>query len=213
MRTIRSAIVALSLGVAVLFVNPAEGHPYGPEYSSFRTVVQLDGDTLTVTTAVEAPTMKVLEEFSRRYEHLEEIGPQQDREFFRAMIDEVTAGLEVRVAGKQLEGTWVAADSPINGRADDRFFYYFVTMTVKGALPVGQACEIEVLNTVFAGQQAYYSGWIQPLTGWAVTTTNLQALGDAAQAEDVSQIKEAWSNDEALRDLRASLAPTTGEGS
>ncbi len=206
-RVMRSVFSVLFLGVVVLAASPVRAHPYGPEYYSFRTVVSLDGSALTVTTTVEAPTMKVLDEFARRYEHLDEIGPDQDREFFQSMLDRVSAGLEVRVDGVRVEASWSPADSPINGRADDQFFYYIVTTTVPDALPVGQACEIEVINTAFADEQAYYSSWIQPLRGWSVTASNLQALGAAAQTEDVSQSKEAWSNDAALRNLAASLAP------
>ena len=62
-------------------------------------------------------------------------------------------------------------------------------------------------NRAFAGEQAYYSGWIRPLSGWTVSESNLHTLGAAAQAEDVSKVKEAWSNDESVRNLRVQLIP------
>ena len=199
--------------LAMLLAGPAAAHPYGPEYYSFRTVVDLDGADLRVTTTVEVPTMKVLEEYARRYGHLEEIGEEQDREFFQTMLQKLGDGLSVTLDGKPLEGAWAAADSPINGRADDRFFYYIVTFARPGAVPSAGGA-IEVVNGCFPGVEAYYSGWIRPSTAWQVLETNLTGLGTAAQAEDVSEIKEAWSNEESLRNLSATVAPAaTGGGS
>jgi len=198
--------VFVTLFVAVALAWPAGAHPFGPKYYSFRTIVELDGAALKLTTAVEAPTMAVIEEYARRYGHLEEIGEKEDREFFESMLEQIGDGLTVTLDGKPVPGRWVAADSPINGRADEKFFYYFVTFEAKDALP-GRPCELVVTNRAFADAEAYYSGWIKPDGGWIVTETNLQALGGAAQPEDGSIIEEAWSKDAALRDLRASLKP------
>ncbi len=208
---IRPTLLAGLGALLVLFAGTAAAHPYGPEYYSFRTVVDLDGADLRVTTTVEVPLMKVLEEYQKRYGHLEEIGEEQDRQFFQSMLQALGDGLTVTVDGKRVEGSWTAADSPINGRADDRFFYYIVTFRKAGAIPTAGGA-IEVLNDCFPGVQSYYSGWIRPSPSWQVRESNLTALGAAAQAEDVSEIKEAWSNDEALRNLSATLAPAPAGG-
>lgn len=184
----------------------ARAHPYGPEYYSFRSVVELQGKTLRATVAVEAPTPKVLQEFAAKFGHLEEIGEREDREFFLSQLDSIASGLAVTLDGEPLAVTWKPADSPINGRADERFFYYFVSFEAEDALP-DRACELVINNRAFADEQAYYSGWIRPLSGWTVTESNLRALGTAAEAEDVSEVKEAWSNDAAVRDLRVRLVP------
>jgi hypothetical protein len=198
------------LGVATaLFSSGAAAHPYGPEYYSFRTVVDLDGRDLRVTTAVEMPTMKVLEEFAARYGHLEEIGEKEDREFFASMLKRVADGLSVQIDGAALPGDWTAADSPINGRADEQFFYYIVTFEKPGVLPAGGG-QLQLINRVIEDQEAYYSGWIRPGGGWRVTESNLNALGQSAQTEDVSEIKEAWSKDAALRNLEVRFAPAAG---
>ncbi len=195
------------LGAATALLSVEAGaHPYGPEYYSFRTVVDLDGRDLRVTTTVEMPTMKVLEEFAARYGHLEEIGEKEDREFFESMLERVGDGLTVQLDGQAIEGDWTAADSPINGRADEKFFYYIVTFSKAGALPAGGG-ELQVINRVNEAAEAYYSGWIRPGAGWAVTGSNLNALGASAQSEDVSEVKEAWSKDGALRNLQARFAP------
>jgi len=187
----------------------AHAHPYGPEYYSFRTVVEFQERTLRVTVAVEVPTPKVLQEFTAKYGHLEEIGEKEDREFFQSQLDEIAAGLTVTVDGQPFTVTWKPSDSPINGRADERFFYYFVTFEADDALPV-VGCALEIANRAFADEQAYYSGWVKPLSGWTVADSNLHALGTAAQAEDVSEVKEAWSDDVSLRDLRVRLLPAGG---
>ena len=202
-----------AFSVTALFVLAVVGgagaHPYGPEYYSFRTVVEARGSTLEVTVAVEAPTPKVLTEFAARYVDVEEIGEQEDREFFDMQIQRIISGLTVNVDGKPLAVQWQPSDSPINGRADERFFYYFVTFELADALE-SRACTLEVINRAFAEDQAYYSGWVKPDGSWTMTDTNLTVLGSAAQAEDVSTIEEAWSNDTALRDLRVTLTPTGG---
>ena len=198
--------VFVALLVALALAWPAGAHPFGPKYYSFRTIVELDGAALTLTTSVEAPTLAILEEYAKRYGHLEEIGEKEDREFFEAMLAQIGDGLAVTVDGKPLPGKWVAADSPINGRADEKFFYYIVAFEAAGALPAGPF-ELRVINQAFADKEAYYSGWIKPTGGWTVTETNLQALGTAAQAEDVSNSEEAWSKDPALRDLVATVQP------
>jgi len=198
--------IFFALLAALALALPAAAHPFGPEYYSFRTIVEPDGRALTLTTTVEAPTMAILQEYATRYGHLDEIGEKEDREFFESMLKQIGDGLTVTLDGKPVAGAWVAADSPINGRADEKFFYYIVTFQAAEALP-DKACELLVTNAAFAGKEAYYSGWIKPGGGWTVTETNLQALGTAAQAEDVSTIEEAWSKDAALRDLRASLKP------
>lgn len=196
--------------ILVLAVASVAGaHPYGPEYYSFRTVVDAEGSTLRVTVAVEAPTPKVLQEFAVRYANVEEIGAKEDREFFELQLKRIAEGLSVTVDGEPLAVQWSPADSPINGRADERFFYYFVTFERTDALPA-KACRLEVLNRAFADEQAYYSGWVKPHAAWSVAETNLALLGSAAAAEDVSTIKEAWSNDEDLRDLRVTLTPAGG---
>jgi hypothetical protein len=198
--------VFVALIVALALAWPAGAHPFGPKYYSFRTIVELDGPALKLTTAVEAPTLAILGEYAKRYGHLEEIGEKEDREFFESMLAQIGEGLAVTVDGKPVPGKWVPSDSPINGRADEKFFYYIVTFEADGALPDGP-CELRVTNQVFADEEAYYSGWIKPAGGWTVTETNLQALGTAAQAEDVSTSEEAWSKDAALRDLVATLEP------
>ncbi len=195
--------------LALTLAGLAGAHPYGPEYYSFRTVVEAEGRTLRVTVAVEAPTPKVLQEYAARYAAAEEIGEKEDREFFELQLGRIADGLSVTVDGAALPISWLPADSPINGRADERFFYYFVTFEAADALPA-EACEIEVINRAFADQQAYYSGWVKPHAAWTLAETNLTVLGTAAQAEDVSTVKEAWSNDEALRDLRVTLTPVGG---
>jgi len=202
-RQVVSVTAALLL---CLVAGLASAHPYGPEYYSFRSVVELEEGTLRVTVAVEAPTPKVLQEFAAKYGHLEEIGEREDREFFRSQLDRIAAGLAVTLDGEPLAVTWKPADSPINGRADERFFYYFVTFEAEAALPERE-CELAITNRAFAGAQAYYSGWVRPLSGWTVSQSNLRSLGAAAQAEDVSEVKEAWSDDESLRDLRVELVP------
>lgn len=201
----RPAIFVTSL-LALALALPAAAHPFGPEYYSFRTIVELDGSALKLTTTVEAPTLAVLEEYSRRYGHLDEIGEKEDREFFESMLKEIGDGLTVTLDGKPVAGEWVAADSPINGRADEQFFFYILSFEAAGALP-GRACKLQIANRVFPDEEAYYSGWIKPSGGWTVTETNLQALGTAAQAEDVSNVEEAWSKDAALRDLTVTLTP------
>lgn len=195
--------------LALLWVGGAQAHPYGPEYYSFRTVVELDGATLRVTMAVEAPTTKVLAEFASRFADMEEIGEREDAEFFQMQLARIASGLTVTLDGAPLAAEWKPSDSPINGRADERFFYYFVTFELENALPA-RPCELGIANRAFAEEQAYYSGWIRPLSGWTVSETNLQALGTAAQAEDVSTIEEAWSNDASLRDLEVRLTPSGG---
>ena len=204
----RRAVSVIAL-FALAGAGAAGAHPYGPEYYSFRTVVDARGSTLEVTVAVEAPTPKVLTEFAARYAGVEEIGAREDREFFDLQIQRIISGLTVNVDGKPLTVQWQASDSPINGRADERFFYYFVTFELADVLP-SKACTLEVVNRAFAGDQAYYSGWVKPHTAWTLTETNLTVLGAAAQAEDVSTVEEAWSNDTALRDLRVTLTPTGG---
>lgn len=194
--------------ILVLAVAGVAGaHPYGPEYYSFRTVVEAEGSTLRVTVAVEAPTPKVLQEFAARYVDAEEIGEEEDREFFELQLKRIADGLSVTVDGAAFPVQWQPADSPINGRADERFFYYFVTFESADALPA-RACRLEVINRAFVDQQAYYSGWVKPHPAWTLAETNLAVLGSAAQAEDVSSVKEAWSNDADLRDLRVTLTPT-----
>jgi hypothetical protein len=205
----RLVILGILGAATALFSTGAAAHPYGPEYYSFRTVVDLDGRDLRVTTAVEMPTMKVLVEFAARYGHLEEIGDKEDREFFESMLKRVGDGLTVQIDGQPIEGSWTAADSPINGRADERFFYYIVTFEKADALPVGGG-QLAVINRVHELDEAYYSGWIRPSSGWQVTESNLNALGNSAQSEDVSEVKEAWSKDAALRNLEARIAPVTG---
>ncbi len=208
----RISILAVLGTLAALSANTAAAHPFGPEYYSFRTVVDLDGSDLRVTTTVEMPTLKVLEEYTRRYGHLEEIGEEQDREFFQSMLQRVGDGLTVTLDGERLDGSWIAADSPINGRADEQFFYYIVTFEKPGALPRAGGA-LTVVNDCYPDAEAYYSGWIRPTAGWTVTDSNLTGLGNAAQAEDVSTIEEAWSKDPALRNLTARVAPATaGEG-
>ncbi|MDP7111966.1 MAG: hypothetical protein QGH45_08375, partial [Myxococcota bacterium] len=155
------------------------------------------------------PTMKVLEEFAARYGHLEEIGEKEDREFFESMLERVADGLSVQIDGKALAGDWAAADSPINGRADEQVFYYIVTFEKAGARPAGGG-QLQLINRVIEDQEAYYSGWIRPAGGWRVTESNLNALGQSAQTDDVSEIKEAWSKDAALRNLEVRFAPATG---
>ena len=200
-------VVSFTAGLLLLFAaGIAHAHPYGPEYYSFRSVVELQERTLRVTVAVEVPTPKVLQEFAAKYGHLEEIGEREDHEFFQSQLDSIAAGLAVTLDGKPLTVTWKPADSPINGRADERFFYYFVTFEAEGVLPA-EYCELVIENRAFAGEQAYYSGWIRPLSGWTVSESNLHTLGAAAQAEDVSKVKEAWSNDESVRNLRVQLIP------
>jgi hypothetical protein len=198
-----TAILVLALS------GQAGAHPYGPEYYSFRTIVEAEGSTLRVTVAVEAPTPKVLQEFAARYADAEEIGEKQDREFFELQLARIAEGLSVTVDGQPLAARWSPADSPINGRADERFFYYFVTLEQADALP-SKVCRLEVLNRAFPEDQAYYSGWVKPHAAWSVAETNLAVLGAAAQAEDVSTVEEAWSNDAALRDLRVTLTPVGG---
>ena len=196
--------------LVLAFAGVARAHPYGPEYYSFRTVVEAEGSTLRVTVAVEAPTPKVLQEFAARYADVEDIGEKEDREFFAAQLERISSDLTVTVDGKPLQVQWQPADSPINGRADERFFYYFVTFELPDALP-SSVCRLVVTNRAFADEQAYYSGWVKPHPVWTVAETNLTILGAAAQADDVSTIKEAWSNDVALRDLSVLLTPTGGK--
>ena len=203
--TCRPLIVTAALCVTAL-VRSAAAHPYGPEYYSFRTVVDLDGSSLRITTAVEVPTMKVLEEYAALYGHLDEIGEEQDREFFQRMLTRIGEGLVVQLDGQPVDSSWKAADSPINGRADERFFYYILTFDAASALPSGGG-HLQVLNRCFEDAEAYYSGWIRPAAGWRVEQSNLNALGDAARAEDVSTVKEAWSKDASLRNLEVRIAP------
>ena len=204
---INRQVVSVIAGLLLLIAAAcAHAHPYGPEYYSFRSVVEVQQQTLRVTVAVEAPTPKVLKQFAAKYSHLEDIGEREDREFFQSQLDSIASGLTVTLDGEPLAVTWKPADSPINGRADARFFYYFVTFEAEGVLP-GAACELVIANRAFVAEQAYYSGWIRPLAGWTVSDSNLHALGTAAQAEDVSEVKEAWSDDVSLRDLRVRLAP------
>ena len=197
----------VSLAVTALAIAAVAGaHPYGPEYYSFRTVVDVDGARVQVTVAVEIPTQLVLAEYQQRYPDLEAVGEKEDREFFEFQIGRIGEGLAVAINGQPVPTTFRAADSPINGRADERFFYYFVTADMPGALPP-QGGKLEIDNEAFAGVPCYFSAWVKSGLAWKVTDSNLTALGDAAQAEDVSEVPEAWSDDEALRDLVVRLEP------
>jgi hypothetical protein len=134
------------------------------------------------------------------------VGEKEDREFFQSQIDRVAAGLSVAINGQPVQADWRAADSPINGRADERFFYYFVTADMPRALP-SQGGKLVIANQAFAGVPCYFSAWVKAGLLWQITESNLNALGEAAQADDVSEDPEAWSNDEALRDLSVRLTP------
>ena len=167
MRMIPRIIFVCCLLTALGLVRGADAHPFGPKYYSFRTVIVLDGTTLKLTTAVEAPTMKVLEEYAKLYGHLDEIGEREDREFFELMLKRIGDGLTVTIDGKAVQGSWVRADSPINGRADEQFFYYIVQFEAVSALPTGP-CEIVLTNRIYQDEESYHSGWIKPSAGWKV---------------------------------------------
>lgn len=198
----RTVIYVFVAALAMALAAPAGAHPFGREYYAYRTVVDLKGADLRIAVTVEAPVMAVLAMYDKEYGHLAEIGEEEDKAFFQAMLDQISGALTLTIDGKPVAASWTATDNPINGRAGEKSFYYMLSTKVSGAL-ADAPCALQLTNGAFAGQQAYFSAWVRPGEGWAVEQNSYDALGAASQAEDVSEVEAAWSKDEQYRVLTA----------
>jgi hypothetical protein len=204
----RRRVLAAGVLVAAL-CSPAAAHPNENAAYSMRTLVRMSDDELRVVVVLEAPIAAVTEEFGRRYiepgvADPDDIGQEHVDEFNRLQWNRLASGLRLTVGGRAPEGSWVPADTPVNGRANAGFFVYLLwfRMDPSERLPVGEVV-VEVENGSFRDVPMYLSGYADTKGSWSVAANSARdILGDGALVREAATNPGSWTVDPAMRRLR-----------
>jgi hypothetical protein len=205
----------------MLSLSTAHAHPFSPTAWAMRTSVVVEGETLGVRVLLEAPTTIVLKEIAAAAGAL-------DGKFNRAQLDHqvdlyndkqwatLGDGMRLVVNGVERPLSWAPADTPINGRASEKFFVYIVQ--AKWPVAATAPLEVEIYNEAFPSIPMYLTVATDARDGWVVGSETEALLrggvclmdevgDDADQPEDATEIDkktgEVWVRDDSLRRLIA----------
>ena len=116
--------------VLLLAALPARGHVDWPTYSA-KTSIAVDAERLRIAVVVEIPLPDLVLAFNQHFAHLDLLAEiekgrveELEEEFRRGQFEQMAKGLVVELDGSPANGSFRAADTPVNGRATEGFFVY-----------------------------------------------------------------------------------------
>ncbi|MFT5455582.1 MAG: hypothetical protein ACI9K2_002064 [Myxococcota bacterium] len=200
----------------------ALGHPFQPSAWSMRTSVKAEADNLHVVVALEAPTFVVLRSLvdttgaTTSGFNKAEVEKAVD-DFNDATWARLANGLTVTIDDVPADLRFAPVDTPINGRANDKFFLYLVE--AHWPIPADHdAVSVAISNAAYPDEPMYLTAAPTARAPWTVDASSTQALlrtgecdldeatpgdgpGTADEPVDVDENGEVWLRDERLRRL------------
>ena len=204
-----------------LMFQVALAHPFQPSAWSMKTQTRTNGDRLELVVALEVPTdtvLRALAESTNAIHGFNRLKLERARDAFNDTTwRELGEGVELTIDGTVVDLDWQPVDTPINGKASDRFFLYLIESSweIPGHLTAFSA---QVSNTAYAQQEMFLTASTQSQTPWSLHRSSARKLlrggvcwtdgGPEGPPDSTDREGTVWLKDDQLRTLEAHYART-----
>lgn len=181
-----------------------------------KTQARTIDDELQVVVALEVPTDTVLRALATSTNAIHGFNRMKLERARDAFNDttwrELGEDIQLTIAGEEIEMEWRPADTPINGKASERFFLYLIesSWTIPADI---EAFSLEITNQAYADQEMFLTATTQGQHPWMLQQSSAHELlrrgvcwTDGGPEEDPGSIDRegtVWLKDDQLRTLTA----------
>ena len=187
-----------------------------------KTQARTVGDELQVVVALEVPTDTVLRALATSTNAIHGFN-RMKLEMARDAFNDTTwrelgEDLRLSINGEDVAMTWQPVDTPINGKASERFFLYLIESSWKIPSHL-DAFGLQITNQAYADQEMFLTATTQGTQPWSLERSSAHELlrrgvcwTDGGPEEDPGSIDRegtVWLKDDQLRVLTARYTRAT----
>jgi hypothetical protein len=199
-----------------LWFQVALAHPFQPSAWSMKTQTRTDGDRLELVVALEVPTdpvLRALAESTNAIQGFNRLELERARDAFNDTTwRELGEGIELTIDGTAVGLDWQPVDTPINGKASERFFLYLIESSWQ--IPTHLTdFSARVSNTAYVEQEMFLTASTQSQPPWSLHQSSARTLlrggvcwtdgGPENPSGSTDRKGTVWLKDDQLRTLEA----------
>ena len=199
-----------------LWFQVALAHPFQPSAWSMKTQTRTDGNRLELVVALEVPTdtvLRAIAEATNAIQGFNRLELERARDAFNDTTwRELGEGIELAIDGTSIALDWQPVDTPINGKASERFFLYLIESSWE--IPHHMTgFTAQVSNTSYAQQEMFLTATTQSQAPWSLQRSSAHRLlrdgvcwtdgGPEDTTGSTDREGTVWLQDDQLRTLEA----------